>query len=760
MTPSVSGKKCERKKLSGMKMPTDLNQKLECGPTQPRLANFPKTWYLSQNRSFSVSTYAKYDFIEYSIERDAVFCFCCRMFPTPDSEVAFTEYGCNNWKDIRACVKGHARGTPHLNAYARWKGAKSVACGETEAVLLRINRHAAEIVEKNRSAVASLARIALTCARQDIALRGHTETGPDCGNVNRGNFLEIVELVKFESNVFKTNIDRLPKNASYCSKDSQNELLQSAADVIKQKIIEEVRASGMYAVIADESRDISKTEQMSICLRYVSGDEIRERFLRFVPVADLSAANLASVLANSLKCCGLELTNCVAQCYDGASVMSGQLHGVQERFRALCQSPCIYVHCYAHRVNLVLVDSCNAVQPAGDLFGLLEAVHNFLTVSSIRHEKFVTVQKSRGEKVMELPLQSDTRWVCKLKAVNTFKDRFESVVTTLQYLCESKKSRERVEARGLLSQLQSESTLFMLHLFQRLLSITNCLSTYCQSKDATMSAACTLVKSTDSSLAAMRSDAIFDEIYCDVLQQCCAHGIETSDGVSPLQPRHKRSTSQSTRFSDSIVMSTLGQRLIDTDAVGSNNQSVSLSSKNSLRKLMFETIDCMRGELESRFSSTHPFLISCDTINPKSDVFLVFDSMKPLAEAYGYLGIDIEKLKSQAVVAKNMFQADLETASCSDVLKTLCKIKSAFPDLTRYAALALTMPVSSAGAERSFSAMKRVKSYLRSTMADTRLSNLCLISIERSLSSELLKDPTSVIDEFVKHGNRRLSLTT
>ena len=141
-------KNVREKKLSGMKMPTDLNQKLECGPTQPRLANFPKTWYLSQNRSFSVSTYAKYDFIEYSIERDDVFCFCCRMFPTPDSEVAFTEYGCNNWKDITACVKGHARGTPHLNAYARWKGAKSVACGETEAVLLRINRHAAEIVEK------------------------------------------------------------------------------------------------------------------------------------------------------------------------------------------------------------------------------------------------------------------------------------------------------------------------------------------------------------------------------------------------------------------------------------------------------------------------------------------------------------------------------------------------------------------------------------------------------------------------------------
>ena len=77
----------------------------------------------------------------------------------------------------------------------------------------------------------------------------------------------------------------------------------------------------------------------------------------------------------------------MAQSCDGASVMSGHLNGVQELFREKSGTPCIYVHCYAHRVNLVLVDACHVVRAVGDLFGLLEAVHNFITASSLRHDK-------------------------------------------------------------------------------------------------------------------------------------------------------------------------------------------------------------------------------------------------------------------------------------------------------------------------------------------------------------------------------------
>jgi len=51
----------------------------------------------------------------------------------------------------------------------------------------------------------------------------------------------------------------------------------------------------------------------------------------------------------------------IAQSYDGASVMSGHLHGIQSKIKDLY--PCaIYTHCMAHRLNLVVVDMCKNIK--------------------------------------------------------------------------------------------------------------------------------------------------------------------------------------------------------------------------------------------------------------------------------------------------------------------------------------------------------------------------------------------------------------
>jgi hypothetical protein len=51
------------------------------------------------------------------------------------------------------------------------------------------------------------------------------------------------------------------------------------------------------------------------------------------------------------------------------------------------------------------------------------------------------------------------------------------------------------------------------------------------------------------------------------------------------------------------------------------------------------------------------------------------------------------------------------------------------PAIYSIISILLTMPVSSATSEISFSATRRVKSYLRSTMGDEPLSNLSLVCI-------------------------------
>lgn len=58
--------------------------------------------------------------------------------------------------------------------------------------------------------------------------------------------------------------------------------------------------------------------------------------------------------------------------------------------------------------------------------------------------------------------------------------------------------------------------------------------------------------------------------------------------------------------------------------------------------------------------------------------------------------------------------------------------KIVFPNLYKLLQVALTIPVSSASCERSFSVMRRIKTWLRISMTNDRFENLSLIHIERA----------------------------
>ena len=87
-----------------------------------------------------------------------------------------------------------------------------------------------------------------------------------------------------------------------------------------------------------------------------------------------------------------------------------------------------------------------------------------------------------------------------------------------------------------------------------------------------------------------------------------------------------------------------------------------------------------------------------------------------------------------------------------DVLKLLLGTKfhfiDAYPELAKVYSILVAIPVTSATAERSFSALKRIKSRLRSTTAQDRLEGLLLMSLERKICLSL--DKTMLIDSFVK----------
>src|SRR6218665_885765 len=86
------------------------------------------------------------------------------------------------------------------------------------------------------------------------------------------------------------------------------------------------------------------------------------------------------------------------------------------------------------------------------------------------------------------------------------------------------------------------------------------------------------------------------------------------------------------------------------------------------------------------------------------------------------------------------------------------KYDDAFNELSRLLQIACTMPVTSVESERSFSCLKLIKTHLRTTMLDERLSSLAVLSMHSERVNE--RDFEKVIDRFaLQYPHCRIQLT-
>ena len=134
--------------------------------------------------------------------------------------------------------------------------------------------------------------------------------------------------------------------------------------MITDNIVSEVKDAGWFSIMVDESKDPSKKEQLSFCLRYTRvvscGPsiprliEIQEEFIKFARAELLDADSVFNKIDEFVLESGLSYQNLVGQTYYDASVMSGTVSGVQSRIQNVCPKAA-YPHCFAHRLNLIIV---------------------------------------------------------------------------------------------------------------------------------------------------------------------------------------------------------------------------------------------------------------------------------------------------------------------------------------------------------------------------------------------------------------------
>lgn len=123
-------------------------------------------------------------------------------------------------------------------------------------------------------------------------------------NENEGNFRAILKYKTKDIDYMKSYLETQSKN-KYISNRTQNEIIETCGDIILKKIVKIVNESGFFSVLVDETTDVSVKEQLTLCVRYLSGSGenvcINESFLKFIEIQSLTGENLAKVILNGNK---------------------------------------------------------------------------------------------------------------------------------------------------------------------------------------------------------------------------------------------------------------------------------------------------------------------------------------------------------------------------------------------------------------------------------------------------------------------------
>ena len=155
--------------------------------------------------------------------------------------------------------------------------------------------------------------------------------------------------------------------------------------------------------------------------------------------------------------------------------------------------------------------------------------------------------------------------------------------------------------------------------------------------------------------------------------------------------------------------------------------------KSRYRHAFFEVIEFATGEIERRFDQEDIITIreiELLLLNAANDNPCDIQTLSSSVELFLEKDFDLKRLCTQlAMVADMVKQAAPQVKTVTNIRTIAEAINSSdiykrmLSEVLRLLSLYFTFPVTTASAERSFSSLRRLKTFLRSTMSDCRLNN-------------------------------------
>ena len=677
--------------------------------------NFIESYYTYSHGDINIPR----QWLCYSPTLNRPYCEVCWLFADRGCQQnrAWIDGVAGNTHNMSTKISKHEQSQQHIDAardYGRWKTGKTI--DEEAEQRMKLN------VSFWTKVLHRLISIILTLCALNLALRGHREkVGEGVGE--DGNFLGLVALVAQYDEVLSEVISLPYRATKYMSNIIQEEIIKLLGSAVRKSLISKIKCAPFWSVILDTTSDVTRVDQLSVIIRwvYIGGDkfEIVESFLGFVEVTDADARGLVDTTKNYLKGLVLTFSKLRGQGYDGASVMSGVRGGVQKLIKEMCDSPVPFVHCASHNLNLVINDSVESIPQNEKFFENIQDIFIFFG-KSLNRWRELTVEGDTGS--LTLKKLCTTRWTSRIDSVRALRDRYVHILKVLTRLSlVNENSKEKSTAIGLRKKMESYEFIVFIVFWERLLRTFNTASRELQSPKVDLSAASRLLNCARNELQHLRDN------YQSVLDTATA--IAISWDIKPTFTHSQRYFFGNQRYINDIKD--------PTDFLKIN--------------IFYRTIDVAMTELRVRFAgqnsvtSVFSFLYPCNLKETNSGD--IEKSVRKLLESYHR---DFsENLISETRAFVTEFKTEIaEKHTVRDLLQLLYdyKLISSFPEFQKLLTLFLTIPVTVASAERSFSKLKLIKTYLRSKMEQCRLTNLAILSIENSEANAL--DKSELIRKF------------
>ncbi|XP_011172262.3 zinc finger MYM-type protein 1-like [Solenopsis invicta] len=591
-----------------------------------------------------------------------------------------------------------------------------------------------------------LLHVTLFLCERGLAFRGDSNR---IGDLFNGNFLGLLELLAIYDPILNDHLRKVRHSQEtgtrlqvhYLSSDIQNEFIDICAAEVINYILQEREKAKYFAIIVDATPDSAHIEQTVFLIRYVNlTDEaegiykIEERFLTFADCAQKTGEVITQLTVSKLEQFKIPLADCRGQGYDNGSNMKGAHKGVQAKILAV-NNLVIYSACACHSINLCGVHAAESCSAALTFFGVIQKLYNLFSSSPQRWE---ILQKKIGH---SLHSTSKTRWSARIESVKPFAAHLPGIAEALNELSHLNLSAEsQRDVNGLKNYVRTFKCLVMSSIWVKILKPIDIVNKIIQARGATVDVTCKNLSSLIAELKALR-----DEGWENILNEAVivAKNIGWPESFQEETKRGRKRRKMADEEED------------EDDGAGQVTADVTFK-----REVFYVILDQVIEDLTERFKSMQEL---CENFSVlwKMRSMLKDEIEKRATNLVRKYSIDLQyELVNEAEDLKTIYVANFgeETLQPLELLNALQKMNLAclFPNLCIALRIFLTIPATVASAERSFSTLKRVKSVLRSTMSQDRLSSLGVLAVEAELARQVNME--SLINDFASKKARKCNI--